>query len=119
MPSPRIYRAVRIGSAVLLVGAAIHHVSQAIAGNGDVLRHWAFVAINLAVAALLAWRPRWAYYPTLVLCIQQMWSHGLDLSRSFVGTAPLDKTALAVCLFFPTLVTILYLERQEDVLNAV
>jgi hypothetical protein len=108
-----VYRAVRWVSAVLLAGAAIFHVSAAAAGGPGAMRHGMFVGINLAMAALLVARPHWAYYPALALAIQQTYSHGLDLSKSFLGTAPLDKVSLAVCLFFPTLVTLLYMERQE------
>lgn len=109
-----VYRAVRIASAALLVGTAVRHVVLAMRGDGDVMRHWLFVPINVALAALLVYRPRWAFYPALALAIQQTWSHGLDLSRSFLGTQPLDVISLAVCLFFPTLVTILFIERSED-----
>jgi hypothetical protein len=112
------YRAVRVVSALLLAGAAVFHVVGAVSGNGSSARHAVFVVVNLAIAALLVGRPRWAFYPTLLLTVQQMYSHGLDLSRSFLGTSPLDKTALAVCLFFPTLVTLLYMERQETAVSS-
>jgi hypothetical protein len=107
------YRAVRHVSAALLAGAAVFHVSAAATGGPGATRHGVFVGINLALAGLLVFRARWAYYPALALAIQQTYSHGLDLSKSFLGTAPLDKVSLAVCLFFPTLVTLLYMERQE------
>jgi hypothetical protein len=86
----------------------------AFAREGSVTRHWVFVLVNVALAALLVWRPRWAFYPALALTGQQLWSHGQTLSESFVGTAPLDWASLAVCLFFPTLVTILFIERQDQ-----
>lgn len=109
------YRALRIVSAALLAATAVFHLVKvfAVGGEASMVRHAVFVAINLALAALLVLRPRWAFYPALLLTAQQMYSHGLDLSQSFLGTAPLDKMSLAVCLFFPTLVTILYMERQE------
>lgn len=113
MSSSNLFRGARIVSAVLLGLAAARHVMQAVAGEGSVARHWLFVPINLGLAVLLVWRPRWAFWPALALTVQQMWSHGLDLSRSFLGTEPLDWVSLAVCLFFPTLVTILFIERQE------
>lgn len=114
MTALRAFRLVRMVSAVLLVATAVRHAVLAVGGDGSVLRHWLFVPINVAAAGLLLWKPRWAFYPILALTVQQLWSHGLDLSASFVGTARLDTVSLAVCLFFPTLVTILYLERQED-----
>ena len=108
-----MFRAARIVSAVLLALAAGYHVMQAVAGEGSVARHWLFVPINAGLAALLVWKPRWAFWPALALTVQQMWSHGLELSRSFLGTEPLDWVSLAVCLFFPALVSILLIERRE------
>jgi hypothetical protein len=108
-PAP-IYRAVRIVSAAILVATALFHLSKI---ANDPVRHAIFVGVNVALAALLVHKPRMAFVPTLLLGAQQMYSHGLDLSRSFLGTAPLDKVSLAVCLFFPTLATLLYMERQE------
>ena len=113
MSSSSLSRAFRIASAVVLAAAAVFHITKAIAAQGDVPRHWLFVPINAGLAAVLVWRPRWAFWPALALTIQQMASHGLDLSRSFLGTEPLDWVSLAVCLFFPTLVTVLFMERQE------
>ena len=114
MTPSKLYRAARAVSAALLVLVAARHVMLALQGEGSVARHWVFVPINVGLAALLVWRPRWAFYPALLLSAQQMWSHGLSLSQSFLGTAPLDWVSLAVCLFFPTLVTILFIERQEE-----
>jgi hypothetical protein len=113
MSSSSLFRGTRIVSAVVLAAAAVFHIVQAVGGHGSVARHWLFVPINAGLAALLVWKPRWAFWPALALTIQQMWSHGLDLSRSFLGTEPLDWVSLAVCLFFPTLVTVLFIERQE------
>jgi hypothetical protein len=108
-----LYGRIRLGAAVLLCGAAVWHAVLAARGGGSALGHGLFVALNLALAALLVLRPRWAYWPSIALGAHQMWSHGLDLSRSFLGDAPLDWASLAVCLFFPTLVTILFVERQD------
>ncbi len=112
-PKP-IYRVLRLVSAILLAGTAVRHVVLVAAGQGNTLRHVAFVVINLLLAALLIKKPRWAFPAILVVGAQQMWSHGLDLSRSFLGTAPLDWVSLAVCLFFPTVATILFIERQDE-----
>lgn len=109
-----VFRVSRIVAAVLLLAVAVRHVLQAIAGEASVTRHWLFAAINVGLAALLVWRHRWAFWPALALTVQQMWSHGLDLSRSFLGGVPIDWSSLAVCLFFPTLITILFIERREE-----
>ncbi len=114
MASPSTYRAIRVGAAIVFVGVALRHAVLAVSGDGDVARHWIFVPIDVALAALLVLRPRLAFWPAIALSVQQMASHGLLLSRSFLGTVPLDWVSLAVCLFFPTLVTILFIERQDD-----
>lgn len=114
MLSPKGFRNARAASAALMVIVGVRHAVLAVNGQSDVTRHWVFVVINVAFGALLVLRPRWAFFPTLALGIQQTVSHGLDLSQSFLGTVPLDVTSLAVCLFFPTLVTVLFIERQEE-----
>jgi hypothetical protein len=108
------FRVVRIVSALLLAGVAVLHVTQALAAGPSAARHWLFVGLNLGLAALLVWRHRWAFWPALALSIQQVASHGLELSDSFLGTVPLDWQSLAVCLFFPTLVTVLFIERRDE-----
>lgn len=107
------FRTARIVAAVLLVVVAARHGMLAVTGEGSSLRHGGGVLVNVGLAALLVWKPRWAFWPALALSVQQVWSHGLELSQSFLGTAPLDWVSLAVCLFFPTLVTILFIERRE------
>ncbi len=114
MTPAKLFRTARIISAVLLAATAVRHVVLAVAREGNVARHFVFVGLNIGLAALLVMRPRWAFWAALALGAQQMWSHGLDLSRSFLSTVPLDWSSLAVCLFFPTLVTILFIERQTD-----
>lgn len=111
--SSKVFVVSRFIAAALLALTAAYHAVLTVATNTASLRHGTFVVINLALAALLVWRPRWAFFPALLLSAQQMWSHGLSLSGSFVGSAPLDWASLGVCLFFPTLVTVLFLERQE------
>lgn len=112
--SQNVFRAVRLVSAGALLLTAVRHVVLALRGDPGVARHWVFVGINVGLAALLVLRPRWAFFPALVLTFQQLWSHGQSLGESFNGSAPLDLPSLAVCLFFPTLVTVLFIERGED-----
>ena len=112
MVSPASFRAIRIATAVVLVGLAVWEAMLGAAGGGTL--HFVGAPAEVAVAALLVARPRWSFWPTLALTLQQMVTYGLRLALSFNGTAPLDKASLAICLFFPTLVTILYLERQEE-----
>lgn len=114
MLSPKGFQRGRVVAAVMLAGAAARHGMLAAQGRDDVTRHWVFVFVNLGLGTLLVFKPRWAFYPAVLLGAQQMYSHGLDLSQSFLGASPLDKWSLAVCLFFPTLVTFLFIERQEE-----
>jgi len=114
MSPARIYRLARVVSAVVLAATAVWHVVLVVRHEGDAARHGLFVVVNLALAALLVLRHRWAFYPTLALTAQQLASHGLDLSRSFTGDGGLDWASLAVCLFFPTLATVLFMERSEE-----
>jgi hypothetical protein len=108
----------RIAAAIILAAVAILHVVRMVRPDGQeggsAARHAVFLVVNLALAGLLVFRPRWAFYPALLLTLQQLASHGLDLSRSFLGTSPLDWQSLAVCLFFPTLVTVLFIERNDE-----
>lgn len=109
-----MFRVIRWIAAAALVPTACFHAWLAIRGDGDVARHWVFVGLNLGLAALLVFKPRWAFYPAIALTVQQLWSHGQSLSDSFLGSGSLDWVSLAVCLYFPTLVTILFIERGEE-----
>jgi hypothetical protein len=114
MVSPGSFRAIRIASAVVIVGLAIREAMFGASGGGPV--HLAVAPFEVVVAAALVWKPlrRPAFWAALALTVQQMATYGLRLAVSFNGTASLDKVSLAICLFFPTLVTVLYLERQEE-----
>lgn len=107
------YRAARFFAAALLCVTAANHARLAVAGEPSVARHWLFVDINLALAVVLVRFPRRALVATSLLMVQQMVSHGTDLVRSMRGPGPMDLASLAVCLFFPALVTVLALERRQ------
>ena len=113
MAPSKFYRTARQIAGVLFIAIAVRHAVQAFSPGEPAVRHAVFVLVNAAMATLMLWQHRWAFWPALALTAQQMWSHGLDLSRSFNSDGPLDWPSLAVCLFFPTLDTILFLERQE------
>ena len=100
-----------VAAAIIVLFALREGVVGAASGNA-----LAFVvaALELAVAGILVARPKWSFWAALALTLQQMATYGLRLAVSFNGTAPLDKMAIVICLFFPTLVTVLYLERQEE-----
>jgi hypothetical protein len=99
---------------VILVTVAVRHVLLATTGASDgASRQWLFAVVNVGLAGVLVVRHRAGFWPALCLGILEVGTHGLDLSKSFLGSAPLDVPSLAVCLFYPTLVTILYLERAD------
>lgn len=113
MPSPPLLRSGRFACAALLALTALNHARLAAAGAGSVARHELFVGLNLALAALLLLRPRWALLPTVVLSAQQLFSHGSDLLASLRGPGPFDWASLGVLVFFPALVTLLVVERRR------
>jgi hypothetical protein len=109
---PNRFRIVRAIAAALLAVSAIRHTWLALHGDESVPRHWLFVGINVGLAILLVRSRRWALPATLLLSIQQMWSHGTELVRSIHGPGPFDWSSLGVCVFFPVLIVVLALERR-------
>jgi hypothetical protein len=113
--SPRkaaFLRIARLTCAGLLAITAVNHARLAAHGAGNVMRHELFVGLNLALAALLVTRPRWALVPTALLSMQQVSSHGSDLLASMRGPGPLDWASAGVLVFFPALLTLLVVERR-------
>lgn len=106
------FRIVRIVAAFFLGVSALRHVVLAIEGDPSVSRHWLFVALNLGLAALLVRWPRQALYATALLAIQQEYSHGTALLESMRGPGAFDFASLAVCLFFPALIAVLFAESR-------
>ncbi|MGH7330475.1 MAG: hypothetical protein ACREJX_19170 [Polyangiaceae bacterium] len=100
-------------AAAFLGVSAIRHVVLAIQGDPSVARHWLFVAVNFGLALLLVRWPRPALYATLLLSVQQEYSHGSALLESMRGPGPFDFASLAVCIFFPALLVLLTLERRQ------
>jgi hypothetical protein len=108
----RSFRLLRVLAAAILGVAAAQHAVRAAQGVGDVPRHATFVALNLALGALVALRPRWALPATILMAMQQIPSHGQDLVASLGGS--IDWSSLGVVLFFPALVTLLAVERTAS-----
>ena len=96
----------------LLAVTAVNHARLAAAGAGVVWRHELFVGLNLALAALLVTRPRWALVPAALLSAQQLYSHGSDLVHSVRGPEPFDWASVGVLVFFLALLTLLVVERR-------
>ena len=100
-----------VGVAAITVAAA-NHGRLAAESVGDVARHELVVGLDLALAVLLAVKPRWALAPTAVMSAQQMWSHGSDLVDSMQGPGPIDVVSALVVVFFPALLALLAIERR-------
>jgi hypothetical protein len=110
--SPRRFRILRLAFAAMLVVAAVNHGLLASRGEGVVWRHELFVGLNLVLAALLALRPRWALWPIALLSLQQIPSHGSDFVKSF-SEPVVDWPSLGVVFFFPSVITLLVVERRR------
>lgn len=117
MRSPRIFHRLRAIAAVLFAVIGLLHAKRAHAGEGDVARHLVFVAIDVTLAGLLAWRPRWALPAVVALSLQQIPSHGGDFLRSLRGPEPTDWASLVVVLFFPAVVALLLGERRSNAVD--
>lgn len=106
-------RVARLICAGLLALTALNHARLASAAGAHALRHGLFVGLNLALATLLVFLPRWALPATALLSIQQLWSHGADLADSIRDPGPLDWASVLVLVFFPALLTLLVVERRR------
>jgi hypothetical protein len=111
---PRALRTLCVAAGTLLGVVAAIHAVKAARGEGDVTRHLVFVAIDGALGVLVAWRPRWALVPLLVLLLQQLGTHGRDLARSLRGPGPLDVESLIVLAFFVAVLALVIAVRRQD-----
>lgn len=114
-PSQSALRVARFVGVAAITVAAANHGRLAAGGVGDVARHELFAGLDLALAVLLAVKPRWALAPTAVMSAQQMWSHGSDLIDSMRGPGPIDVVSALVAVFFPALLALLAIERRAHV----
>lgn len=90
------------------------HAVKAARGEDDVARHLIFAGLDVALGALVAWRPRWALAPVAALSLQQVGSHGRDLVASLRGSGPVDVASLGVLAFFAALVVLLVAVRRAS-----
>ena len=111
--TPLRLRLARLTCAGLLALTAVHHARLAWSGGAHALRHGLFVGLNLALATLLVVRPRWALPAAALLAAQQLWSHGRDVLDSIRDPGPFDGASVLVLVFFPALLTLLFVERRR------
>ena len=106
----------RLVFAALLAITALNHARLAATGSANATRHAIFVGLNLGLAWLLVARPRWALVPAALLSVQQLYSHGSDLVaslRHLHEPEPFDWASVGVLVFFPALLTLLFVERRQ------
>lgn len=111
-PSRSALRLARFVGVAAITVAAANHGRLAAGGIGEVARHELFAGLDLALAVLLAVKPRWALAPTAVMSAQQIWSHGSDLVDSIQGSGPFDVVSALVVVFFPAVLALLVIERR-------
>jgi len=72
--------------------------------NAAAWRHLVFVGIDIALAVLLLWRPRWLIAPVAIVTAQASWSHGHGLWNAWHSARQVDWVSVAVFLYLPFLV---------------
>jgi hypothetical protein len=78
-------------------------------------RHVVFIAINVALAALLQKPPAWLVWPYSLLTIQVLYSHGLGGFREWKETGRLHWIDVVAVLGVPLLLGLLVVERRRTV----
>ncbi len=92
-------------AAVLLPGVGI---------RGSVVRHIAFVFIDLACAILLVRRPRWFALAFACLTIQQLLGHGRRAWATWEQASQLDWISLGVLVLMPVVLAMLVFEARHQ-----
>lgn len=102
-------------AAGLVLAAAFHAaaaVAPSLAPSSPTWRHALFVAINLAAAAGLLWRPRGFVPLFALLCLQQLASHGAEAWRARRDEARVDVTSIVVVCAMPVALALLVAETR-------
>jgi hypothetical protein len=116
VPRPALRLAFALAIAAFLAGAAWHVaaiLSPALAPTSPAWRHGLFVAVNLALAAGFARRPRWLVFPFAALVLQQVVSHGGDLVEAWRAEGRVDWPSAIVLVAMPALLALLVIDRRE------
>jgi len=100
-------------AALLFAGTAVFHVVE-MARSGFTPRHLVFVGVNLVSASLCVTRPR-RWFPLYLFCLtlQQGYSHGGDLIRTWQSTAKVDWTSALMIAFLPLLLALALIEEKS------
>ena len=109
-------RALLAAFAAGLVLAAAFHAAAAVvpslAPSSPTWRHALFVAINLAAAAGLVWRPRGFVPLFALLCLQQLASHGAEAWRAHRDEGRVDVASVVVVCAMPIALALLIAETR-------
>ena len=99
----------------LALAAAFHAaaaVVPSLAPSSPTWRHALFVAINLAAAAGLVWRPRGFVPLFALLSVQQLVSHGAEAWRAHRDEGRVDVASVVVLCAMPVALALLIAETR-------
>jgi hypothetical protein len=77
-------------------------------------RHIVFTAFDSTLAALALYAPRRLWMPVLVLCVQQVTTHGVSLWDAAVGGRPLEWSSVTTLSFVAWSTAVALMERFRD-----
>jgi hypothetical protein len=101
--------------AIAFAGAAAFHavaMVTAVEPSSARWRHALFVAIDVALAALVIRRPPWFPWVFALLLVQQAWSHGTSLvAHAQAGTV--DVLSLVTLIALPVVLVLLVVDARS------
>jgi hypothetical protein len=112
----------RVAAFVLLCAAVYHFVAsvhpaieRAVYGAGYVpgfprWRHLVWVGIDVSLAGLLLWRPRWLIWLWIVLVVEQLHGHGGNAWRLWVQSGGISWIDIAVLIIECSILLLLFLD---------
>ncbi|MEI9808636.1 MAG: hypothetical protein WDO16_12675 [Bacteroidota bacterium] len=101
--------------AVLSAIAALYHIAGIFykVNDSPVWRHSLFIFINLICTYGLLKRPAWFVWFFLLLLLQQLYSHGSDIIRSWKNDHPIDWISIVVVILMPLAFILLLKDRTS------
>ena len=104
--------------ALLLVGAAFHHLYEyffpELRPEYPAERHIMLFCINLVLAAFMLKRTKYFLPILLLISVQQLYGHGGNLLNSFLGSGAALYTDWVVVIFVPIIFLSYYYDIQRN-----
>jgi len=104
--------------AILLVGAAFHHLYEYfvpyLRPEYPADRHLALFCINLVLAIFMLRRTKYFLPILLLISVQQLYGHGSNLLNSFSGGQAALYTDWVVVIFVPIIFLSYYYDIQKN-----